>query len=191
MPKISAPTVAEHRDAQRTALIRAAEAVLLEGGLAAATPRAVTERAGLARSSFYDYFPSKDDLLVAVALRAFEQWNEEIGVELAEAAPGLERLRVFVEATLRMTADGKHGLATSLREAELTPKRREDIGALHAALFRPLEQTLAELGHSDATLWAYLAQGVLGAGVQLVEHGADHREVADSAFQLLTRGLPA
>ncbi|MDQ4489375.1 TetR/AcrR family transcriptional regulator [Sinomonas sp. ASV486] len=191
MPKISAPTVAEHRGAQRAALIRAAEAVLLEGGLATVSPRTVTERAGLARSSFYDYFPSKDDLLVAVALQAFDRWNDEISAELAKSAPGLDRLRAFVEATLRMTADGRHGLATSLREAELTPKRHEGIDALHAALFRPLAETLAELGHSDAALWMHLAQGVLGAGVQLVEHGADHRTVAEAAFQLLTHGLPA
>ena len=54
MPKISAPTVAEHRAMQRAALVRAGEEVLLAAGLAGVTPRSVCERAGMSRSSFYD-----------------------------------------------------------------------------------------------------------------------------------------
>ena len=45
MPRITAPTVAEHRAAQRSALVHAGEAVLRESGLAAVTPRAVCTRA--------------------------------------------------------------------------------------------------------------------------------------------------
>lgn len=52
MPKISAPTVAEHRVRQRGALLRAAIELLVDGGVSAVTPAAVSAAAGLARPSF-------------------------------------------------------------------------------------------------------------------------------------------
>nr|BFF09279.1 TetR/AcrR family transcriptional regulator [Microbacterium flavescens] len=189
MPKISAPTVAEHRAMQRAALVRAGEAVLLESGLAAVTPRSVCERAGLARSSFYDYFATKDDLLVAIAIAAIEQWDAEIEQELTGAEPGLGELRRFIDATMEMTAAGKHAIAGALSDANLSPSRLEDLMTLHDALLRPLVRVLSHLGLSESKSAVALVQGILGAGVQLVSHGVDHRAVADDVYRLITRGL--
>lgn len=189
MPRISAPTVAEHRAKQRAALVRAGGDVLLEAGLAGVTPRTVCERAGLARSSFYAYFPSKDDLLVAIAIEAIERWDAEIESALAGVEPGLEELRTFVSATMAMTAEGKHSIAGALREADLSPTRFEDLMVLHDTLMRPLIRVLADLGLSEQGSAATLVQGALGAGIQLVSHGRDHAEVAADVYRLLTRGL--
>ena len=49
MPRITAPTLAEHQARQRDALVEAAVAILATEGVAAATPAAVGARAGLAR----------------------------------------------------------------------------------------------------------------------------------------------
>lgn len=187
MPKISAPTVAEHRVAQRAALVRAGEELLLESGLASVTPRSVTERAGLSRSSFYDYFPSKDDLLAAIAIDAFERWDDDLERALEGVEPGLPELRAFVDATMAMTAEGGHAIAGTLRSADLSPNRYDDLMVLHDALLRPLRRVLDDLGAPGSA--AYLVQGVLGAGIELVTHGADPRAVADDVYALLTRGL--
>lgn len=189
MPKISAPTVAEHRVAQRAALLSAGESVLLESGLAGVSPRTVCERAGLARSSFYDYFATRDDLLVAIAIAAIERWDAEIEAVLSEVEPGLAELRAFVDATMAMTAEGRHATAGALREADLSPSRLDDLMALHEVLMRPVLRVLSDFGVEDAMATATLAQGVLGAGVQLVTHGVDHRVAADQVYRLLTRGL--
>lgn len=190
MPKISAPTVAEHRAAQRAVLLRAGEEILAESPLSAVTPRAVAERAGLARSSYYEYFPSRDDLLVAIAIEAIEQWDADIEQVLAEVEPGLPALRVYIEATMAMTAEGKHAIAGMLREAQLNPRRFDDLMVLHDALLRPVTQILTGIGVADPVRWTVVVQGVLSAGVQLVEHGADHRVVAADTFQFITGGLP-
>lgn len=189
MPKISAPTVAEHRAMQRAALVRAAEEVLLEGGLAGVNPRTVSERAGMARSSFYDYFPTKDDLLVAIAIDAIERWDAEVEEALAGVESGLPQLRAFVDATMAMTAEGKHAIAGILREAELSPSRFEDLMTLHDALLRPVLAVLGELGVAEPQTAAVLVEGVLGAGIRLVSHGVDHGAVADDVYRMLTRGL--
>ncbi len=189
MPKISAPTVAEHRAMQRAALVRAGEEVLLEAGLAGVTPRSVCERAGMSRSSFYDYFSTKDDLLVAIAIDAIERWDAEIEEALAGVEPGLPQLRAFVDATMAMTAEGKHAIAGVLREADLSPSRLEDLMTLHDALLRPVLRVLGDVGVSEPQRAAVLVEGVLGAGIRLVSHGNDHRAVAEDVYRMLTEGL--
>lgn len=188
MPRISAPTVAEHRAAQRAALIRAGEAVLLEVGVTGVTPRSVSERAGLRRSSFYDYFAHKDDLLVAIAIDAIERWDAELESALAETEPGIPRLRAHVEATMVMTAEGGHAIAGSLRDAQLSPSSHDDVRALHDAALRPLAAVLAELGAADPNTTA-LVHGLLGTGMDLVAQGREPARVADDVIRMLTRGL--
>jgi len=190
MPKISASTVAEHRANQRAALVRAGEGILQEAGLAGVSPRTVCERAGLARSSFYDYFATKDDLLVAIAIDAIERWDAEIEEALQSVDAGLPTLRAFVDATMAMTAEGKHTIASVLRQAELSPTRFEDLMALHDALLRPVLRVLADVGAPEPKTWAAFVEGVLGTGIRLVTLGMDHRATADKIYQLLTRGLP-
>lgn len=189
MPRITAPTVAEHRALQRAALLQAGEEVLVTGGLAAFSPTSVSERVGMARSSFYDYFPSKDDLLVAIAIDAMERWDAEIARALAGVEPGRAELRALVDATMRMTAEGKHAIAGIVREADLSPTRVDDLMVLHEALLRPVGRVLANLGADISESSVMLVHGALGAGVQLVTHGVDHQRVADDVFRLLTRGI--
>ena len=190
MPKISAPTVAEHRAAQRAALLDATQQILLGDGITGATPRAIAERAGLARSSFYEYFGSRDDILAAVAIDAFDRWAAEIDTALA-AAPAADRIRIYVESTMRMTADGKHALASILQQADLSPSKLEDIMAMHDTLLLPITTVLSEIGTPDVMAHATLIQGLLGAGVQLVTHGTDPDAVARDIVNLLSKGLPA
>lgn len=189
MPRITASSVAEHRANQRAALLRAGEDVMLSGGLAALSPTSVSERAGLARSSFYDYFRSKDDLVVAIAIDAMERWDAEIEERLEAVDPGVGELRAFIDATMRMAGDGRHAIAAIVRAAELTPGTTDDLMALHDALFRPVIRVLTGLGMQESHTSVMLIHGVLGAGVQLVTHGVDETQVADDVFHLLTRGL--
>jgi AcrR family transcriptional regulator len=187
VPKISAPTVAAHRAAQRAALLTATEQLLTEAGLAQVTPGSIATRAGLARSSFYEYFGSRDDILTAVAIAAFERWGREIDETLSRV-PADDRLRVFVEATMRMTADGKHTIASQLRQADLAPNDYDDIMALHTTLLEPVVTVLRDAGIPDA--YATLIQGLLNAGMQLVAHGVDPAAAAGMITELLQRGLP-
>src|SRR5690606_31231498 len=137
-------------------------------GVADINPRTVTERAGMSRSSFYDYFPSKDDLLVAVAIDAFDRWNRGIADALAQVEPGPAKLRALVDATMQMTAAGEHDLAGPLQQADLSPTRFEDLMVLHDALMRPVADVVTEMGVPER--FVHLVQGVLNAGVQLIEH---------------------
>lgn len=189
MPRISAPTVAEHRASQRAALLRAAAQIVTDQGVDAVKPAAVTSRAGLARSSFYEYFSSRDDLLVAIAVDAFEAWARELELQLSDAEPGLPRLRRYIDATMVMSADGKHELATVLQQADISPQRMEDILALHDALLLPLMSVLRDAGVDDLRGTLPLVNGVLSAAVKQVSEGADANTVAAAVFRMLTAGV--
>ena len=57
MPRIEAATVAEHNAMRRRQVVDAAAEVLGDVGVGGFTPAAVAKRAGLARSSMYQYYP--------------------------------------------------------------------------------------------------------------------------------------
>lgn len=189
VPKITAATVAEHRVAQRAALIAAAKIIIAAEGVAGISARTVCERAGLARSSFYEYFPSKDDLLAAIAAEAFSDWARELEAAMAAAQPGRPRLHAYIEATIRMAADGKHTLATGLQHTDLSPKSHDDIMAMHDALTTPLRTLLHELEVQDAPTQAVLVQGIITAGMTLVDHGSSPADVTRLVTALLDDGL--
>jgi AcrR family transcriptional regulator len=189
MPKISAPTVAAHRERQREALVNAAAAELLENGLAAVTPSSVGKRTGLARSSVYEYFPSASELLAEVALRAFEEWAEEMEGFIAAATPGLDRLTVYIRTTLRMVAEGKHDIADAMKSAVFSDEQNRRFAQLHRELMEPIHDAVRALGHAEPELRIVLIQGVVDAATKQVIAGSDPELVADYAVALVADGV--
>jgi TetR/AcrR family transcriptional repressor of nem operon len=61
-------------DVRREQLLDAAERVLLQRGLAAATMADVAEAASVAKGTVYLYYPSKDELLAGLRARYFERF---------------------------------------------------------------------------------------------------------------------
>ncbi len=189
MPRIVEPTLAEHRASRRAALIEAGEFVLRRRGLAAVTPGNVCERAGLARTSFYDYFRTKDDLLIAIAIDAMERWAADIEQLLAHVEPGLPALKAYIDATMQMTAEGRHDIASALREANLKPSKMDDLMTLHGVLFRPLMHVLAGLEINSLERALAMLEGLLNAGVGLVTRGSDPGEISAEVYRAATRGF--
>jgi TetR/AcrR family fatty acid metabolism transcriptional regulator len=72
------------REARRAELVSAAAAVFAERGLAAATISDIVAAAGVAQGTFYLYFDSKDDVVLAVAERFGDRMLA--GIEQAVAA---------------------------------------------------------------------------------------------------------
>lgn len=189
MPRITAPTVAEHRSRQRSALIAAAREELLLNGAAAVTPAAVGRRAGLARSSVYEYFASAPELLAEIAVVALHEWSDELDAALESSAPGLARLEAYIRITLQMVAEGKHALAGALAGAALPDEKRAEFAILHVALLRPVRQAVDELGLDEPEVRVELVQGVVDAATRQVEAGRDPEVVARAAVELVGRGL--
>jgi AcrR family transcriptional regulator len=185
MPKISAPTVAEHRLRQRDALLHAATELLVEGGVSAVTPASVGAAAGLARPSVYQYFSSGADILAAVIEDAFPKANEALRVALESADGPAQELDTYVRVSLRLARDGAHRPAAALQGAQLPEVCRERLRELHHEQAAPFLGALKELGTPDLQLTAQLLGGVLEAAMTAIESGASLETVTARTLTLV------
>ncbi|MBS2553834.1 TetR/AcrR family transcriptional regulator [Catenulispora sp. NL8] len=81
-------------------LLKAGEAVAERDGLAGLSVAAVTARAGVAKGTFYLYFPDRDAFVDALHQRFYEQVSDAVGAAAAGLAPGRDLLVAAIEAYL-------------------------------------------------------------------------------------------
>ncbi|MBD3778135.1 MAG: TetR family transcriptional regulator [Micrococcales bacterium] len=174
--------------ASRAMLEEAAGELFLERGYAATSVADITRRAGVSRSTFFNYFPGKADLLWA----AFDERADRLRTTLAGADPAAPPGTVLAAALHELAADlpAEHvalaftqadamGLGEDLRLA--AARRTADLGATLAAYAaaRGVDPLRARVA---GTAWA----GALAAAVEAWAHaGADRTRLPD----LLDRAL--
>lgn len=134
------------------AILEAAARVFAALGYAGTTTNKVAIRAGVSIGSLYEYFPSKDALLVALIERHMTA-GEEI---LSAATPALEALRVSPNASLARVVEG---IVRTM--VEFHAHDRE----LHRVLFEetPLPPALRErLTRTEQVVAARIAEAIRG-----------------------------
>lgn len=90
----------ESEDARRAALVAATLRCLAEGGLPAATVRAIALRAGVTQGLIRHYFPSKDHLLEAAYQHLMDRLTADTETTLTLIRDPRARLGAFVRAAL-------------------------------------------------------------------------------------------
>ncbi|WP_327102673.1 TetR/AcrR family transcriptional regulator [Nonomuraea glycinis] len=184
MPRIQAPTVAEHRAAQHRALVDAARQILAETGRPPTLAR-VAARAGLARPSLYQYFRSADDLLNAVVEDVFPRWSARVAAAMDAAPTPADRVLAYVLTNFELITEGEHALATVLAEVAPGEKVAEQSRAMHQQLLEPLVETLRRLGVPTVPETAEMINAIVFTGSRLIESGTDLETVWESARALL------
>ncbi len=188
VPRIEAPTVAEHRAMRQRAVLDHAVDLLISQGPAALTPAAVAQRTGLARTSVYQYFPSSRDLLGAAIEELFVVSREGLDEALrAAGSDPRDRLAAYVRATLESARRGHS--PTRLMGIELSEESRARLRRLHEQIAEPLVALVEASGASDVATTAALAQGVVNGAVALVERGGDLDAIAEATLSFLRRAL--
>ncbi len=185
MPKITAPSVAEHRARQHAALLEAARELLLVHGPNAVTPAAVGACTGLARTSVYKYFASTADILAQLVEDALPRLTRQAR-EAVQAAPTPQaKLDAYARAILDYAATGEHRIALVADQIDLPPELRERIEHRHAELPVPLIDILSQLGDPDPEITAMLVQGVLNSATHLLDLGHPATEVVPATLGFL------
>lgn len=90
---------AERSAAMRKNLIEAATWCLGEYGYGGTTMQRITDKAGVSRGAFLHHFPTRIDLLVAVAENSAIQQNRHVARILSEVEPGVARYEALTMAT--------------------------------------------------------------------------------------------
>lgn len=189
MPRIKAPTVAEHHIRQRQALLDAAREILATEGLPAVTPAAVGQRAGLARSSVYQYFGSSAEIVACVVEEAFPPANTVLAQAMAGLEDPLERIDVYISTTLRLGAEGAHRVASALASADLPSPCRLRLMELHREQAQPLWLAVKDLGVPDPELTASLLGGLVQAALRQIEMGNPFQFVTPRTLEMVHHGL--
>lgn len=188
VPKISAPSIPEHRANQRQVLIDAARVILVAEGPAALTFGRVAAAGGLARSSVYEYFPDRTALIVAVVAEEFPKWDRAAREAMAAVDTPVEQVLAYARVQLDLVAAGEHRIAASVRGMPLTDAARRQFRELHAGLTAPLLDALAGAS-PDPARWAAYVQGVIDAATTQLESGDEPEAVVAGALRFLRAAL--
>jgi len=187
VPRIDAPTVAEHRARQRRAILDAARSHLAATGTAPSLA-AVGAAAGLARSSVYLYFSSREDLMAAVVDEVLPQWASAVAAEVAAAPTPGEKVWAYVRSNVELFHSSEQAVATALTEVVEPTLLAGPMAAFHAELQEPLLAALRESGEPYPEVVAELV-GSLTVKVTHSTAGASAPLTADQTLALLRRLL--
>ncbi|MEU1428178.1 TetR family transcriptional regulator [Nocardia sp. NPDC005746] len=189
MPRIDAPTVAEHRANQEQVLLRAARELLLDKGVGAVTPAAVGAAAGLARSSVYKYFRSGEEILARIVADSFDEWAEAVRAAMDRVDGADARIATYVRASLEAARAGTHRIAVLGGNGLTDNAAREQISRAHRELSEPLRQALAARGDAEPELMAELVDGALGRAIDRIDAGDGFDRVLDGTARFIGRAL--
>jgi AcrR family transcriptional regulator len=187
MPKIQAPTLAQHREQRRDALVEAATTVMRESGTV--TMAAVAERTGLSRSAVYEYYRSAADLIADVVVDELAAWIDHLAIAVEHIDDPRQRLETWIRAALAYVADGRHALVRAAGDASLPPVRRAQVQALHRELAAPVLTSLRDLGVSDADRIAPYVWGVVETATRHIESGRSADDEVDAAITFALAGV--
>jgi AcrR family transcriptional regulator len=116
---------------RRAELLAAGQALFLAKGIAGTSLEDITQRAGVSKGLFYLYFPSKEDLVLALQ----EQFSRDLA----------ERMRVAAEAVPASTGATGSGWADRLDACVRAGlERYRELHDLHEVLFHHAHVTLPD-----------------------------------------------
>jgi AcrR family transcriptional regulator len=172
MPKIVTQDLASHRDWRRNQLIAAATAIALEESSASISIAAVAARAGLSRTSVYEYFASSQDLVADLLIEELNNFSALLAKAIEDEIEPITALAIWIETSLNYVADGRHLLAKSLHATTLPRERSAEIAAAHRQMLAPLNKTLLSLGITDTARAMSQLQAVTDVATRRIESGA-------------------
>lgn len=183
MPKISAPSVAEHHEAQLRAILDAALELLHEEHVMPGLAQ-VAARAGLARTSVYQYFSSRAELVLAVAEDMLPAWESHLQASIDEFTEPRDRVHAYFDTNLAMLATGHHTAGNVVASDPAAARAADDhTRHLHARLRRQLTDELARLDVTDPALTAELLDAQLHAVAAHVTDGSLTVDEAKAALR--------
>ncbi len=188
MPRIEAATVAEHNAMRRVQVVTASADVLAEVGISGFTPAAVAKKAGLARSSMYQYYPSTDALLGTAVAELLRRSRDRMVAAVGAASTPAERVTAYIQAAIEDASEG-HANLSDLAGIAMPEVCREAVRELHDELIEPLRAALADGGAPDPAIASVLVRGLVNSAVTAIGHGIPRERVEAATRDLVLRGF--
>ena len=176
---------------RRQQLIGAALELAMDQGAQAVTVAAVAQKAGLARSSIYEYFASSADLIADLVIEELEYYEKRLAEAIKDATDPFEKLELWIAEGLRYVKDGRHMLVKSLNTVATPDFRKDEIALGHRKLIAPLREALSATGSKDLAGAGSFISSVTDAASVRIEAGNDAELEIRNATIFAIAGLRA
>lgn len=148
MPRIRAASIDEHKAMTRRALVTAAHRIIEEAGTAEVPLGEIALLAGVGRTTFYDYFADRDDVIASLVEDRLPQVIEDLLASVPGDLPTEERLADLVTRTVEfVTTDRVFGVILHRELGRLGPEAQQRIAVAH----RDLSSEMARLYRSGVS----------------------------------------
>lgn len=148
-----------HGDLRAALIDTAIELIAEHGGVRGFSMAEASRRLGVAVSAPYAHFTDREDLLAAVAVRAFESFRDAFAAELSRFADPADRLVAVAGAYVRFAA-ASPAMFEMLYESGVDKARHPEIEAAERPLNDAFLDCVRVLSGGDDSLAANLATAV-------------------------------
>ena len=170
-PRIQEATIAEQRKMRQRQLMDAALSLAIEGGIDSVTVSAVAKKAGLSRSSIYEYFSSSADLIADLIMEEMAYYNQRLLKAVNEVEDPYKYIELWIAEALQYVVDGRHLLVKSLNSVSTPNFRKSDIAQGHKQLMATITKPLSNIGLDDLALGLTYLQNTIDAASVRIESG--------------------
>jgi AcrR family transcriptional regulator len=180
MPK-GIPLTEEERQRTRRSVYQVAMKLFLKQGFHETSMRAVAEAAGMGKSTLYDYFPRKEEILLYFIEREMEVTHREARDIAAQQLSADEKLRRILHSLWSYLNENRAFAALTAREAgRLGPRAVQRMARRRMAYRGILEQVIRE----------GIAEGDFRAVDPALAASALHSMMTQPFYDWLSRGEP-
>lgn len=196
MPKINAPTIDEHKEKTRTALLEAGAAAFVKFGLAGTSIGALADAAGIARTTVYEYFPNKEAVLADLIYDRVPPITERALTDLPEDT--IDRITEIMRRSLWVVDEYPVETALLFKASRELPKPERDavwsvvrpIRDETTVLCRDLVESGRLQGVDPESLGTTIGDLIIGGIDEISERGAGYaQDIITTRISFLRRGL--
>ena len=197
MPRIRAASIDEHKELTRSALLDAAGRLIDEAGTADVALGEIALLAGVGRTTFYEYFEDRDDVIASLVEEKLPGVIDELIASVPADLDTTERMARLASATVRFVATdrvfgvilhrevGRMGLAAQTRIRDSHAQLATELAGVYAkgvaeGFFRPMPPYLAGRLIQDT---------IMSAAKALIDDESRMAEVSREVERFLLGGL--
>ncbi len=197
MPRIRAASIHEHKALTRSALLEAAYDLIDEAGTAEVSLGEIALSAGIGRTTLYDYFSDRDDLIAALVEEELPVVISELIDEVDESQPIDTQLAELAAKTVEFVAtDRVYGVILhrevgrmSLEAQERIRDSHSDLSATMAGLYRRGVEARIFDPLPPALAGRLIQDTIMSAARVLIDGSADRAEITEGLKSFLLKGL--
>jgi AcrR family transcriptional regulator len=197
MPK-GIPLTEEEQIRRRHEIFDASVKLFLKNGFQETSMREIADAAGIGKSTLYDYFRTKDEILVWGVEDLIMNLTVEVGEIVIQPAPAIERLRQVLKRNLEVLVLNKEfylKLSFEVARLNLESQRRIQIRrhAYQDLLRQLIDEGIAEgsFRKVDSLVVARTLISALTPTVFTSRPSGTPQEMLDAAFDIMLKGIQA